>query len=125
MSKRDYYEVLGVIRSASADEIKKAYRKLALKYHPDRNKGDKAAESKFKEASEAYHVLSDKDEELIMINLVTQLLREQVEEVVFQILIFQIFFQIFLVVILLMIFLRVLVDLEEEEKDLLTSGDQI
>ncbi len=60
MAKRDYYEVLGVIKSASTEEIKKAYRKLALKYHPDRNKGDKAAESKFKEASEAYHVLSDK-----------------------------------------------------------------
>ena len=61
MSKRDYYEVLGVIKSASAEEIKKAYRKLALKYHPDRNKDDKTAEAKFKEASEAYHVLSDKD----------------------------------------------------------------
>ena len=60
MAKRDYYEVFGVIKSASADEIKKSYRKLALKYHPDRNKGDKAAEAKFKEASEAYHVLSDK-----------------------------------------------------------------
>ena len=61
MAKRDYYEVLGVINSASAEEIKKAYRKSALKYHPDRNKGDKAAEAKFKEASEAYHVLSDKE----------------------------------------------------------------
>ncbi|RZO49958.1 MAG: molecular chaperone DnaJ [Candidatus Pelagibacterales bacterium] len=60
MSKRDYYDVLGVSKSNSADEIKKAYRKLALKYHPDRNKGDKASEAKFKEASEAYHVLSDK-----------------------------------------------------------------
>jgi len=60
MAKRDYYEVLGIIKSASSEEIKKAYRKLALKYHPDRNKGDKAAEAKFKEASEAYHVLSDK-----------------------------------------------------------------
>jgi len=60
MAKKDYYEVLGIIKSASIDEIKKAYRKLALKYHPDRNKGDKTAESKFKEASEAYHVLSDK-----------------------------------------------------------------
>ena len=61
MAKRDYYEVLGVIKSASADEIKKSYRKLALKYHPDRNKNDKTAEAKFKEASEAYHVLSDKE----------------------------------------------------------------
>ena len=61
MAKRDYYEILGIIKSASADEIKKAYRKLALKYHPDRNKGDKAAEAKFKEAGEAYHVLSDKE----------------------------------------------------------------
>jgi len=61
MAKSDYYEVLGVIKSASADEIKKAYRKLALKYHPDRNKNDKTAEAKFKEASEAYHVLSDKE----------------------------------------------------------------
>ena len=59
MSKRDYYEVLGVDRSAKKDEIKKAYRKLALKYHPDKNKGDKGTEEKFKEASEAYHVLSD------------------------------------------------------------------
>ena len=61
MSKRDYYEVLGLIKSASSEEIKKAYRKLALKYHPDRNKNDKTAEAKFKEAGEAYHVLSDKE----------------------------------------------------------------
>lgn len=59
MAKRDYYEVLGASRTAGADEIKKAYRKQALKYHPDRNPGDKAAEDKFKEASEAYEVLSD------------------------------------------------------------------
>ncbi len=59
MSKRDYYEVLGINKSAKKEEIKKAYRKLALKFHPDKNKGDKAAEEKFKEASEAYHVLSD------------------------------------------------------------------
>ena len=57
--KRDYYEVLGVDKSAGADEIKKAYRKQAMKYHPDRNPGDKEAEEKFKEAAEAYEVLSD------------------------------------------------------------------
>lgn len=60
-NKRDYYEVLGVAKTATADELKKAYRKLALKYHPDRNPGDKAAEEKFKEAAEAYDVLSDPD----------------------------------------------------------------
>jgi len=58
-TKRDYYEVLGVERSASGDTIKRAYRKLAMKFHPDRNPGDEAAEAKFKEASEAYEVLSN------------------------------------------------------------------
>lgn len=61
MSKRDYYEVLGVAKGASADEIKKSYRKIAMQHHPDRNPGDKAAEEKFKEAAEAYDVLSNTD----------------------------------------------------------------
>lgn len=59
--KRDYYEVLGISKDASADDIKKAYRKMAMKYHPDRNPGDKEAEEKFKEVGEAYEVLSDAD----------------------------------------------------------------
>ncbi|MBD5249083.1 MAG: molecular chaperone DnaJ [Barnesiella sp.] len=61
MSKRDYYEVLGVDKKATKDEIRKAYRKLAIKYHPDKNPGDKEAEEKFKEAAEAYDILSDEE----------------------------------------------------------------
>lgn len=61
MAKRDYYEVLGVSKGASADEIKKAYRKMAIKYHPDKNPGDKKSEENFKEAAEAYDVLSNPD----------------------------------------------------------------
>ena len=65
MAERDYYEVLGVDRNASPEEIKRAYRKVALKYHPDKNPGDKTAEEKFKEASNAYDVLSDPEKRKI------------------------------------------------------------
>jgi len=59
MAKRDFYDILGVTKSASAEEIKKAYRKKAIQFHPDKNPGDNAAEDKFKEAAEAYEILSN------------------------------------------------------------------
>src|ERR1700685_1895107 len=59
MAKQDYYETLGVAKGASADDLKRAYRKMAMQYHPDRNAGDKSAEQKFKDVSEAYDVLKD------------------------------------------------------------------
>ena len=104
MAKRDYYEVLGVNKSANKDEIKKAYRKLALKYHPDKNKGDKVSEEKFKEASEAYHVSLMKKEKLITINLGMQL-SKVVDKEVLAILIFlhhsRIFLRTFLEILVL------------------------
>jgi len=118
MAKRDYYDVLGVIKSASTEEIKKAYRKSALKYHPDKNKGDKAAEAKFKEASEAYHVLSDKERRTNYNQFGHAAFEGAGGRGGFQILIFQTFFQIFLVQTqtLLIIFLKVLEDQEEEDR---------
>ena len=62
MAKRDYYDILGVTKSASGDDIKKAYRRLAMKHHPDRNKNDETAEEKFKEAKEAYEILKDPEQ---------------------------------------------------------------
>ena len=75
MAKRDYYDVLGVNKSATPEELKSAYRKLAVKYHPDKNPGNKSAEDKFKEASEAYGVLSDKSKKKITITLDTLLFK--------------------------------------------------
>ena len=63
--RRDYYEILGVTREATADEIKRSYRKLALKYHPDRNPDDSESEEKFKEAAEAYSILIDQEKRSI------------------------------------------------------------
>ena len=105
MAKRDYYDVLGVNKSASPDELKSAYRKLAVKYHPDKNPGDKIAEDKFKEASEAYGVLSDKSKKKTMTTLDTQHLKMGVEEEVLEVLvalvalISQIYLRIFLVIL--------------------------
>ena len=79
MNKRDYYEILGLQKNASDQEIKKAYRKLAIKYHPDKNPDDKEAEEKFKEAAEAYSVLSNDEKEEGMINLVIKELVEIVD----------------------------------------------
>ena len=73
-AKRDYYDVLGISRSADKGTIKRAYRKLAKKYHPDTNAGNAQAEEKFKEATEAYNVLSDPEKRNCMISLATQLL---------------------------------------------------
>ena len=69
MAKKDYYEVLGLQKGASESEIKSAFRKLAIKYHPDKNQGDKEAEERFKEINEAYEVLSDPD--MISLELLT------------------------------------------------------
>ena len=69
-TKRDYYEILGVNKNSDAKEIKKAYRKLAIKYHPDKNPNDKVAEEKFKEAAEAYEVLSNPEKKAIIDRLI-------------------------------------------------------
>ncbi len=99
-SKRDYYEVLGVSKSASDAEIKKAYRQLAKKYHPDTNPGDKEAEAKFKEASEAYAVLSDAEKEDSMISSDMRPLNRAEPAAVSAVLIFRATWAIFSVIFL-------------------------
>ena len=106
MAKADYYQTLGVGKNASKEEIKSSYRKLAMKHHPDKNPGDAASEAKFKEASEAYQVLSDSQKNITTINLVMPLLKMEavVEEVlvILEALILdlsQIFLIIFLVIL--------------------------
>ena len=101
MAKRDYYDVLGINKNANPDQIKSAYRKLAVKYHPDKNPGDKIAEDKFKEASEAYGISQTKTKKRIMIILDMLHLKMVVAKEVLVVLvvlvdlIFQIFLKIF------------------------------
>lgn len=76
MSKRDFYEVLGVSRDASERDIKKAYKRLAMKFHPDRNQGDESAADKFKEVKEAYEVLTDSQKKRLMTNMAMLLLNK-------------------------------------------------
>ena len=121
MPKKDYYDILGINKKATPEEIKKAYRTLAMKYHPDRNQGDKTAESKFKEASEAYQVLSDPKKNHPMISLVILPLKEEVEAQVDLILV-DLSLGHFLTS--LMIFLATLWALEGEAGDL-KNQDQI
>ena len=118
MAKRDYYDVLGVEKSASPDQIKAAYRKQAVKYHPDKNKGDKGAEEKFKEASEDITFYQIQRENRIMIILDTQLLKMvEVEEEDLETLTSPAHFQIFLKIFLE----KDLVEAEEDQEDLITE----
>ena len=96
MADRDFYDILGVQKNASDDEIKKSYRKLAMKYHPDRNKDDKEAEKKFKEATAAYEALKDPEKELRMISMVMMLFVKEVWVVLKVLEILQEVFQIYL-----------------------------
>ena len=109
MSQRDYYEVLGVSRTASDAELKKAFKKLAMKYHPDRNPDDPAANEKFKEAAEASEILSDSEKNQLMINLVMRVFKAWVEvkELDFKILTLVIFLEISLVMSLVVEALQV------------------
>ena len=117
MAKRDFYDVLGVGKNASPEELKSAYRKLAVKHHPDKNPGDKASEDKFKEAGEAYGILSDKEKKQNYDNFAMLLLRVEVVEDKEEALVEQIS-QIFL-----KIFLAILVvDNQEAEEKLIIEA---
>ena len=83
MAKQDFYEILGISKSASQAEIKKGYRKMAIKYHPDKNPDDKTAEENFKKAAEAYEILSDENKKHVMINMVIRHLMDHKAAVVF------------------------------------------
>ena len=111
MAKRDFYDVLGVDKSSSSEQIKSAYRKLAVKHHPDKNPGDKVSEDKFKEASEAYNILSNQKKNKTTITLDMLLLKTEAETkaVVLVEQISQIFLRIFLKILV------VVENLEEEE----------
>ena len=116
MAKRDFYDVLGVGKNASPEELKSAYRKLAVKHHPDKNPGDKASEDKFKEAGEAYGILSDKEKNKTTITLAMLLLKVVVEDKVEALVeqISQIFLRIFLVILV--------VDNQEADKKLIIEA---
>ena len=115
MAKRDYYDVLGVQKNSSPEQIKAAYRKLAVKHHPDKNQGNKTSEDKFKEASEAYHVLSDQERKQNYDNFGHAAFENGgQEEVVSEILIFHHHSRIFLK-ISLVIFLMVAEEVEVEK----------
>ena len=121
MAKADYYNTLGVSKNASQEEIKSAYRKLAMKYHPDKNPGDASSEAKFKEASEAYQVLSNSQKNLTMISLVMLLLKMVVEVLVVLVILVVLILDLFL--IFLMIFLGIL--RAEVEEDLLQDQKEV
>ena len=117
MSKRDYYEVLGVSRNADASSIKSAYRKLAMKHHPDKNPGDKKSEALFKEATEAYEILKDDEKEPHMTNLDTLLLKvEAVHKAKVVLVVFQAIFLISLMSFLAMLWEVALKENKAEEQ---------